>query len=406
MTVTDRFWTLPLLGLLLGRVSATLTQSVLAVAIGWHLYESTGSAFDLALVGLFQVSPILALFLITGWAADNFSRRTILVAAGALQILVAIAVAIIMTMSEFNKWYLYIALLFSGVARAFFSPAIQSALVNIVTPAHLNRAIALNSVCWNAALILGPFMAGLLVAVFDRQLYWGLILLCLITIAGFSLLPALKMSNRKTISMDDLLGGVRYLKANRNVLGCMLLDLLIVLFGSVMAILPMFVSDVLNEGPETLGLLRAMPALGATLSGLYLSRSGSGFNHTGKVLFRALGVFACSVILFAFSQSVFLAVVTLFIYGGSDMFSVVIRSSVVQLLTPDHLRGRVSALNGIFIASSNELGDFRSGSVAAILGPVNAILLGGVMALGVVIGGSIWFKSLRKLEKITSTEQS
>ncbi|XOV78123.1 MAG: MFS transporter [Aestuariibacter sp.] len=401
MTKTDGgFWSLPLLGLLVGRISATLTNSILAVAVGWHLYQATGNAFDLALVGLFQVSPILALFLLTGWVADNFSRRNILVASAALQIVVAIAVAIVMNQAEFNKWFLYIALLFSGVARAFFSPAIQSALVNIVNPAHLNRAIALNSVCWNAALIVGPFVAGLLVALLDTQLYWGLVLLGGFTILGFSVLPALKICNRKTISLDDLLGGIRYLKANQNVFGCMMLDLLIVLFGSVMAILPMFVSDVMQEGPEILGLLRAMPALGATIIGLYLTRSSGQFRQTGKVLFRALTVFACSILLFSVSTTTIVAAFALFVYGGSDMFSVVIRSSIVQLLTPDNLRGRVSALNGIFIASSNELGDFRSGSAAALLGPVYGVLLGGFMALGVVWGGRLWFRSLSELQEI------
>lgn len=404
MSRTEPFWSLPLLGLLLGRISSTLTNSVLAVAVGWHLYESTGSAFDLALIGVFQVSPILGLFLITGWAADNFSRRNILMMAAMLQMVVAVAVAIIMTQESFNKWYLYTALFFSGVARAFFSPAIQSALVNVVKPVHLNRAIALNSVCWNAALIIGPFIAGVLVGIFDRQLYWGLLVLGLIGILGFSVLPALNISSKKTINISDLLGGVTYLKSNQAVLGCMIIDLFIVLVGSVMAILPMFVSDILKSGPETLGLLRAMPALGATLIGIYLTQRQNQFEHTGQVLFRALGVFALSIIGFGLSDHVFFAALALFVYGASDMFSVVIRSSIVQLLTPDHLRGRVSALNGIFIASSNELGDFRSGSAAAILGPINSILLGGVMAMTVVIGGHFWFTSLRNLKKVEVVE--
>lgn len=400
MTRTDTFWSLPLFGLLLGRVCTTLTNSILAVAIGWHLYEATGNAFDLALVGVFQVSPILALFLITGWVADHFSRRNVLICAAFLQIAVAVAVATIMTVPEFNKWHLYIALFFSGVSRAFFSPAIQSALVNIVSPQSLSKAIAVNSVTWNAALIIGPFLAGVLVTLVDRQLYWGLVLLSIITILGFSLLPALKITNKKSLNMDDLLGGIRYLKANNNVLGCLLLDLLIVMFGSVMAILPMFVSDVLQKGPETLGLLRAMPALGATLIGLYLTKFHNEFEQTGKVLFRALTVFALSILLFSVARETWLAAAALFIYGGSDMYSVVIRSAVVQLLTPDNLRGRVSALNGIFIASSNELGDFRAGSAAAVFGPIYGVMLGGVMALTVALAGAMYFKSLRELKKI------
>lgn len=398
--MTDTMWSKALMGLLLGRIATTLIGSTMAISIGWHLYQATGDAFDLALIGLFQITPVLGLSLFAGWVADHFSRRKILLFSALLQVAVLLTVAIIMAQPELNKWYLYITLAFLGVGRAFFAPAIQSMLPNIVPEEHLNRAVALISSAWNMALTVGPFIAGLLLASLDRDLYWLLLVLGFFTMTGFWFLPEIKIESKRDISWHDLLGGVVYLKQNNAVLGAMAIDLMIVLAGSVMAILPVFVKDVLHEGPETLGLLRAMPAIGATTVGLILTRNKRSIQRNGRLLFIALTIFASSIILFALSQNLWIACVALLIYGGSDMISVVIRSSVVQILTPDNLRGRVSALNSLFIASSNELGDFRSGSVTALLGPVGCALLGGVMAFGVVAFSAVAFKPLRELKEI------
>lgn len=398
-------WSKALLGLLLGRIATTLIGSTMSVSIGWHLYQATGNAFDLALIGLFQIIPVLTLSLFTGWVADNFSRRKILIGAAISQLAVLLAVAITMAQPELNKWYLYMALMVLGVGRAFFAPAIQSMLPNIVPTEHLNRAVALMSSAWNMALTIGPFVAGILLAALDVQLYWLLLALGVFTVSGFWMLPEVTVKSDRTFSLQDLLGGVVYLRQNNAVLGSMAIDLMIVLCGSVMAILPVFVSDVLHAGPETLGLLRAMPAIGATLVGLTITRRKKAIQRNGRLLFIALTIFASSIILFALSDTVLIACIALFIYGGSDMISVVIRSSVVQILTPDNLRGRVSALNSLFIASSNELGDFRAGSVTALIGPVAGALLGGIMAFGVVGMSAVWFKSLRNLKTISAQPQ-
>ncbi len=397
-------WSRALWGLIIGRLATTLIASNMAVAIGWHLYQATGDAFDLALVGLFQIVPVISLSLVAGWAADHFSRRKILIFASSLQIAVILAAAIIMAQPQLNKWYLFISLAFLGVGRAFFAPAIQSVLPNIVPTEHVNRAVALISSVWNIALTVGPMMAGLLLAALDLKLYWFLLILGAFSLTGFLLLPDIKMEGKRSLNWQELLGGFHYLKQNRAVLGAISIDLAIVLVGSVMAILPIFVQDVLHEGPETLGLLRAMPAVGAVLIGMAITRRRQPIVRNGRVLFIALTVFALSIFLFAFSTSTWIACVALFIYGGADMFSVVIRGAVVQVLTPDKLRGRVSALNGLFIACSNDLGDFRAGSASALLGPFYAVLLGGVMALGVVGFSAVKFKSLRELREIKPPE--
>jgi MFS family permease len=255
------------------------------------------------------------------------------------------------------------------------------------------------------ALTLGPFIAGFLIAWLDKDFYWLLLIFGLFNILGFSLLPEFKArEGKKSIKLSDLLGGVAYLKKSPEVLGSMVVDLFIVLLGSVMAILPVFVKDVLNAGPEVLGLLRAMPAVGATLVGIALTRRKQPIQQNGRALFIALFIFSCSIVVFATIHIVWVAALALFIYGASDMISVVLRSSIVQICTPDRLRGRVSSLNTLFISSSNELGDFRSGSAAALLGPVTGALVGGIMAFAVVGISMVVFKPLRQLGELKPYE--
>ena len=398
-------YTKALIGLLIGRVATTVIASTMIVGIGWHLYEATGNAFDLALIGLFQIIPIFLFTLPAGWVADHFSRRAILLITSSLQIIILVVIALLMNQETLNKWYLYSALVILAIGRAFFAPAIQSALPNIVKAEDLSKAVALVSSLWNMALTLGPFIAGFLIAWLDKDFYWLLLIFGLFNIIGFNLLPEFKArEGKKSINLSDLLGGVAYLKRSPEVLGSMVVDLFIVLLGSVMAILPVFVKDVLNAGPEVLGLLRAMPAVGATIVGIALTRRKQPIQQNGRALFIALFIFSCSIVIFATIHIVWVAALALFIYGASDMISVVLRSSIVQICTPDRLRGRVSSLNTLFISSSNELGDFRSGSAAALLGPVTGALVGGIMAFAVVGISMVVFKPLRQLGELKPYE--
>ncbi|WP_026052749.1 MFS transporter [Gayadomonas joobiniege] len=383
---------------LAGRALFSLVESVLLVAVGWHLYQQTGDPFDLALVGLFQITPVLALFLVTGWVVDHVSRKKILVYGAAMQSCILLAIAFVMNAASFDKWQLLLLLSAAGAVKAFMSPTIQAALVNIVESKRLNKAIAISSTVWNLATTLGPFIAGILVAWIAYDTYWLLVVGSLLTLISFISLPAIPASNKVARSWAVMLGGFTFLRRNPIVFGCLLLDLLMVLLGSVVALLPIYAADILKVGAEGLGLLRAMPAVGAVVIGVYLARYKSDFAHTGYTLFIALVVFAMSILMFSFATTLWLAAVSLFIYGASDMFSVVIRGAVVQHHTPDELRGRVSAVNSIFIASSNQLGDFRAGSVAAAGGAVNAAIWGGISALLVAVWGAYYFKDLRKLK--------
>lgn len=382
---------------LLGRALFSLVESILLVAIGWHLYQQTGDPFDLALVGLFQITPVLALFLVTGWVVDHVSRKKILVYGACLQTCVLVAIAWVMMAAEFNKWQLFVLLSGSGAIKAFMSPTLQATLVNIVPTDQLNRAIAMISTVWNLATTAGPFIAGVMIAKLQFNTYWWLVVGSLFTFASFACLPKIAASNQVSRSWAVVLGGFTFLRHNPIVMGCLLLDLLMVLLGSVVALLPVYAADILKVGAEGLGLLRAMPAIGAVLCGIYLSKYKQDFARTGTTLFVALFIFALSIIVFSFATSLIMAAIALFVYGASDMFSVVIRGSVVQHHTPDALRGRVSSVNSIFIASSNQLGDFRAGSSAAAFGASNAALYGGLSALLVAAAGALYFKDLRNL---------
>lgn len=384
---------------LCGRGTFSAIESIMAVAIAWHLYERTGNPFDLALVGLFQIAPVYLLFPVTGWAVDHISRSKILIAGTVMQFLVALGIALLMLDADFTKWWLLLLLSLHGCGKAFMSPALQATLPNLVKPHQLNQAVAITSTVWNIALTIGPFIAGVLIALLDRNIYWLMVAAAILTLICFIQIPAMGAANTGK-GKRDLLGGLRFLKHNQIVLGSLALDLAIVLLGSVVALLPVYAADILKIGPQGLGFLRAMPAAGAVLMGIYLSRYKTEFDNTGTTLFVSLMIFALSIIIFALSESVWLTATCLFIYGASDMVSVVIRGAVVQLNTPDQLRGRVSAANSIFIASSNQLGDFRAGSMAAAVGPVQATLIGGLCALGIVVGGAYWFKDLRTLKHL------
>ncbi|MFS1704426.1 MFS transporter [Alteromonas sp. AMM-1] len=384
---------------LLGRGVFSTIESIMGVAFAWHLYQLTKDPFDLALVGLFQIVPVYLLFPITGWVVDHLSRSKILVLGATAQLTVLVGFALLMQTADFNKWWLLSLISIYGCAKAFMSPTLQATLPNLVKPHQLNQAVAITSTVWNIALTIGPFVAGLLIALLDRNIYWLLVFAACGTLTSFLQLPAMGPANAAG-GKRDLLGGLRFLKQNQVVFGSLALDLFIVLLGSVVALLPVYAADILHVGPEGLGLLRAMPAAGAVLMGIYLSRFKTEFAQTGTTLFNALFIFAGSILVFGLSTNIWISAVALFVYGASDMISVVIRGAVVQLNTPDALRGRVSAANSIFIASSNQLGDFRAGSAAAALGPVNATLAGGICAFAVVIAGSYWFKDLRQLKTL------
>ena len=389
---------------LVSRATVTLAATMLSVAVGWHIYEATGNPFDLALVGLVQILPIAGLFIVSGWVIDNLQRKYVLIACTVLQGLVLLGLAASLGGDEFNRIPVFGLLLVMGVARSFYMPAVQAILPGIVPEDGLEKAVAMSSTIWTAAGTAGPFVAGFLIAWLDKDIY--LLLAVLSFVAGLLLfyLPTVTVRRPTGRGLTQLLEGVRYVYKNPLVLPAISLDLFIVLVGSVVALLPIYAIDILQVGPEALGLMRAMPALGAVSAGVLLTRLPA-MREAGKLLYASLAVFAISIIVFGLSGSLWLSLAALFVYGASDMVSVNVRSAIIQLATPDELRGRVNSVNSLFIATSNDMGGFRAGTVATVLGPVTTVLVGGLMSVGVVVAAYWLFPTLRRLDRITDAHR-
>ncbi len=390
---------------LAAQVFITLASSMLSVAVGWHIYIATGNPFDLALVGLMQIFPIAGLFIVSGWVVDNLRRKYILMACAALQGCVLVGLAFSFGEEDISRLAVFGLLFLNGVARAFQMPASQSLLPGLVVAEYLSRAVAISSTVRTAAGTAGPFLAGLLVAWIDTDIYQLLAALTFAASVLYLFLPALAVRRPSGRGLSQLLDGIRYVWRNPLVLPSISLDLLIVLAGSVVALLPVFAADVLKVGPEALGLMRAMPAAGAVAAGLVFTRLGT-VRPAGTLLFVSLVLFTASIFVFALSGTLWLSLIALFVYGAADMVSVNIRLTIIQLATPDELRGRVNSVNALFIATSNDLGDFRAGAVATVLSPVATVLLGGLMAAGIVAGGYLRAPALRTLDRLTDAGAS
>jgi MFS family permease len=388
-----RFWA--------GRVAGTMANQMVMVAVGWQMYDLTHSAWNLGLVGLFQFVPALALALVSGHMADRYDRRHIVSMALGLQLMAAL----VLLLATHERWIsrdliLGVSLLL-GVARSFQMTA-QQALTPLLVPAQiLARAMAFSSSGNQAAIICGPALGGFLYAAGASVVY---AVCAVLFVLGASLVWSARYEHkpapRAPITMDTLLAGVRFIRAKPVVLGAISLDLFAVLLGGATALLPIFARDILHVGPEGLGLLRGAPAMGALLMSLVLAR-WTIRRRAGTILFSCVAVFGITTIVFGLSHAFWLSMAALFINGAVDMVSVVVRQTLVQLDTPDEMRGRVSAVNSIFIGASNQLGEFESGATAALLGPVGAVVLGGAGTLVVVGLWMRWFPQLRKRKSLS-----
>ena len=385
------------------RILVSIASSMLSVAIGWHLFTYSGNPFDLALVGLLQITPMILLFIVSGLVVDHFPRKVILVICALLEAVVYIGLGFSMNDGELNRPMIFSLIFLHGAVRAFYAPASDAILIHLVPGEFLSRAVALTSSIWTTAQTLGPLAAGLLLAWLEYDLYWILSVIALTGSILFMILPPIKVDKPSGRGMKQLLGGIAYVKNNPIVLPSISLDLFIVLCGSVMVLLPVYAVEVLHVDEKMLGLMRSMPALGGVVMGILIAKMPP-MRNAGKLLFIALGIFSCSILVFAWSTTLWISLIALWIYGASDMISVNIRSSLIQLATPDHLRGRVSAVNMLFIGISNEMGDFRGGAVAAVIGPVLTVLTGAVLAFAVTAGGYMLFPGLRKLDKLTDAK--
>jgi MFS family permease len=380
-----------------------MANQMLMVALGWQMYDLTHSAWNLGLVGLFQFVPALALALVAGHVADHHDRRHIV----SLALMLQLAAALLLLLATHQRWLsrdliLGVSLLL-GVARSFQMTAQQALTPLLVPAAILARAMAFSSSGMQAAIIGGPALGGFLYAAGAGVVYAacaGLFVLAaaLVWSARYDHKPV----PRAPVTLDTLLAGVRFIRAKPVVLGAISLDLFAVLLGGAVALLPIYARDILHAGPEGLGLLRGAPAMGALLMSLVLAR-WTITRRAGAILFSCVAIFGATTIVFGLSPWFWLSMAALFVNGAADMVSVVVRQTLVQLDTPDEMRGRVSAVNAIFIGASNQLGEFESGATAALFGPVGAVVAGGVGTLVVVGLWMRWFPELRRRTSLTGT---
>jgi MFS family permease len=395
----------------LSRLLATMGGMMLVIVIGWQVYDLARAtmppreaAFLLGMVGLVQFLPLFTLALVVGVIADRVDRRYIARAALALELVCAGVLGVLALEDAITIPTLFVIAALLGVGRAFAGPSLSALAPNLVPREILPSAIALNSISWQSGSVIGPPLGAFLYAVSPATAYiagagmfgGGLFMLFMITRVP---LPA-----RSTLSpWRSLVEGLGYVRNNRIVLGAISLDLFAVLLGGATAMLPVYARDILHVGVEGLGPLRAAPALGAALTALLLAFRPLTRN-VGPVMFLCVGLFGVATIVFGLSTSMIVSLGALVVLGAADMISVYVRTSLIQLHTPDAMRGRVSAVSGLFISASNELGEFESGVTAAWLGPVEAVVAGGV---GAVIVTGLWawgFPELRLADRFVAPE--
>jgi MFS family permease len=368
----------------IGQIASSFAFQMLSVGIGWQMYDLTNSPMALGLVGLCQFLPQLLLTLVVGHVADHYNRRLICVCT---RLSMAMTVGILaygnMT-STISAEMIYLCAALLGTARAFEMPANQAILPNLIPNELLSRAVSAIASAREISVIAGPALGGLIYLLGPTTLYLSSMTFFFIScIIMFFLHYNFTVKSKSPISMTHLLGGITFIRGNKVILGSVSLDMFAVLLGGATALLPIVAKDILHTGPWGLGLLRCSPALGALLMSIYLARRP--IKHSvGKIMFAAVAIFGAATILFGLSENLILSMLALVLLGLSDMISVVIRSTLVQLETPDEMRGRVSAANSVFIGSSNQLGEFESGVTAAWFGVVPAIVIGGVGTIAVV----------------------
>ncbi len=384
----------------LARTASMFGFQMLNIVVSWQIYSVTGRAFDLGLIGLAQFLPSVLLALPAGHVADQFDRRRIVLIGQFVEwFAIALLAILAFTQPPDELTILGLALLIA-IAKTLEAPAMLSMLPALVPPNMLARAMAANSAAGQAAMMVGPALGGLLYVAGAGTVYLAAALLYLISMLMVSRLRYVQEPVRRVpASFATLFAGVRFIRARPDVLGVISLDLFAVLLGGATALLPIFAKDILHTGPWGLGLLRGAPAVGALLMGFWLTRHAMERN-VGKIMFASVAGFGVATLVFALSTQLWLSLLALFALGAFDMVSMVIRGSLVQLDTPDDMRGRVSAVNSIFINTSNQLGEFESGLLAAWLGAVPAAALGGIGTLVVVALWMKWFPSLRQRQRL------
>jgi len=395
----------PFLNFWTARFLATFSTQIVSVAVGWQIYDMTRDPFDLGLVGVIQFAPSLLLVLVTGAVSDRFGRRLVMALSAFLEALCAAALLLLTMRGLTGPGPMFLVLGVFGIARAFFGPAAASLVANLVPPKDFANAVAWNSSAWQMATIVGPVAGGLLYGVSPNVAYATATLMMA---AGGVLVLAIpkpaKRSATERPTLDMLFAGFRYIWSDRVVLGAISLDLFAVLLSGAVALLPVYARDILELGPWGLGLLRAAPGIGAIGVAVWLAGHPLR-DHAGLIMFVCVALFGLSTILFGLSTLTWLSILALGLLGATDMISVYVRETLIQLWTPDEVRGRVNAVNMVFVGASNELGEFRAGTMAALIGTVPAVVFGGVGAVAVAGLWAWLFPQLRRIRHLNGPGQ-
>jgi MFS family permease len=374
--------------LLAFRILAILSYQIVAVTVGWHIYELTHDPLALGLVGLAEVVPYFCVAPFAGYLVDHLPRKQL----GAIACAGLAVTALLLTAIATGRvglpghLLIYVAIALTGTVRSFLSPIYNALFARVLPRTHFGRGAGVGSVVFQLGLVLGPAFGGALVGWAGKAAAYG-VAAALAVAAGLALL-AMRVEDARPEGVRapifaSIGEGLRFVFGHQVLLGALALDMFAVLFGGAVALLPAFIKDILHAGPEALGILRAAPATGAVLVGAWMAKHPPE-RHSGRLLLAAVAGFGLCIIAFALSRNLWLSVALLLASGLCDGISVVLRSTILQLATPDAMRGRVSAINGIFIGSSNELGAFESGLAAKLLGLVPSVVFGGCMTLGIV----------------------
>jgi MFS family permease len=366
-------------------IAVLLTNSfsiqLITLTVGWQVYELTRNPLDLGLVGLSQAAPIFLLFLVAGLAADRLNRRAVLASCNTIHALLAAALLYFATTGVDAPWPIFLILFIHGSARALYEPSLMSILPSLVDKKQFPTAIAYVTSLERVAQIAGPLTAGVLIALIGAWVYL-IAIVCFLVAALCAALITQPPRERipRAVRLADLVSGFSYVWSNKLVLAVMSMDLVAILFSGILGMLPAIARDVLHVGPEGLGILRTMPAVGAIMVGLVLTQIPLK-NNVGRTLIGACMAIGLSVIAFSLSEIFWLSLLILAFYGAADMFSTNIRHTLVQLVTPDDMRGRVASVHSVTAGTSDDIGDFRAGASAAVIGLSPAIALGGLVTI-------------------------
>lgn len=390
----------------IARFTAVMATIAMVVVIGYQLYDTARTdygmsireaSFQLGLLGLFQFVPLAILTPVAGWAADRFERRSVAIFSNLIDLLIAAALGWFTWTDALTLPLLFGLAALHGVARVFSGPAMSAIAPNIVPPAVLPRAIAMSSIAWQSASVIGPAAGGLIYAAHPAAVY--VFAAVLLALSAFTLSRVRRVqpppAEVRRHPLREMVDGLQFVWTERFLLGTITLDLFAVLLAGATAMFPVFARDILDAGPEGAGLMRAAVAFGSVAVAVGLAIRPIERNVGVKMLW-AVAVFGATTVAFGYSTSLLLSLALLVVMGAADMFSVFVRGTLIQLNTPDHMRGRVSAASGLAISASNELGEMRAGAMAAALGPIGAVVIGGAGAIGVTALWAWLFPELRR----------